>query len=129
MNRNIRNTNQRSVILSNVLSRKDHPSADDIYLSIHEKYPTISRGTVYRNLKLLADQGKILHISVPNTADRFDSTLNKHYHFVCEVCKKVYDIDVPYMKSLDKQINNIDGFLIKDYDLVFKGICPECRKK
>lgn len=50
-----RNTRQRQLVLDTVRSRRDHPTAEQIYQSVHQVDAHISRGTVYRNLNLLCD--------------------------------------------------------------------------
>ena len=51
---------QRESIKANLMSRRDHPTADALYASIREEFPNISLGTVYRNLNLLVETGEIL---------------------------------------------------------------------
>ena len=41
-----RNTRQRKLILEVVRSMNDHPTADEIYLAVHERDEHIGRGTV-----------------------------------------------------------------------------------
>lgn len=50
---------QRESIRECLKNRKDHPTADAVYVTISKDYPKISLGTVYRNLNLLADMGEI----------------------------------------------------------------------
>ena len=57
-----RNTRQRKIVLEAVQEHHDHPSADQIYLEIRAKDPRISRGTVYRNLNVLSEEGQITHV-------------------------------------------------------------------
>ena len=40
---------QRQVIKDFLMSRKDHPTADVVYMNVRQEYPNISLGTVYRN--------------------------------------------------------------------------------
>ena len=48
---------QRESIKACLMNRHDHPTADAIYASIREEFPSISLGTVYRNLNLLVELG------------------------------------------------------------------------
>ena len=41
---------QRESIRECLKNRKDHPTADAVYVTISKDYPKISLGTVYRNL-------------------------------------------------------------------------------
>ena len=119
-----RNTKQRQIILDAVRSRMDHPGAEQIYNQVHAVDPKISMGTVYRNLALLAEEGKILAIRLPD-ADRFDLTTGAHNHFVCEKCGRVFDVDIDYDSSLDERCTE-SGFVIHSHQTVFSGVCPEC---
>ena len=60
-----RNSKQRQLVLEAVKARCDHPTADQIYLDVRAQDDKISRGTVYRNLGLLSDEGQISQVRVP----------------------------------------------------------------
>ena len=62
--KNTRYSYQREVIYNNVMSRKDHPTAEQIYEDVKKEIPNISLGTVYRNLNFLSDEGKILKVDL-----------------------------------------------------------------
>ena len=95
-------------------------------MKIREVYPNISLGTVYRNLNLLADQGEIVKINCRDGSDRFDGNPNPHYHFLCNQCGKVTDIE---MESID-HINVIAGAKfsgkIEGHVTFFYGTCQQC---
>ena len=122
-----KNTKQRGLVLDAVRARRDHPSADDISLDVQQKDPRISRGTVYRNLSVLVENGDIMHVKVP-AADRFDLRLDKHYHLICTECGKVVDADIPYCEEYDRRVGEQTGFTVERHRTVFEGLCPECRK-
>lgn len=121
-----RDTRQRRLVLDTLRSMGNHPSADQIYLSVREHDPKISRGTVYRNLNLLSDNGEVLHIRVPG-ADRFDHRTDPHYHVICMTCGLVCDADIPYCEQYDPQTEAATGFTIRQHRTVFEGTCPECQ--
>lgn len=124
-----RNTIQRSLVFEAVNRLKCHATADEIYDAIIEKHPNISRATVYRNLNLLSDMGEIRKIEVPGGADRFDHLCHDHCHVRCEKCGRVFDVDIDYISGLEQNIKNTHGFEFTGYDILFRGICPECQKK
>lgn len=123
-----RNTVQREIILQTVLGMDNHPSADEVYAKLRPENPSISRATVYRNLELLARQGKILHIRTPRGADCFDFNINDHHHLRCEVCRRVFDIDVSDVPKIDYDKIDSEGYLINGYNISFYGICPKCQE-
>lgn len=121
-----RMTRQKRVILKVLRSTKSHPTADWIYEQARKEIPDISLGTVYRNLNLLKEAGEIMELSYGSTYRRFDGNPENHYHFHCQECGKVIDIDLPMQYDLDEYIKKNQGHLVKTHRLEFYGICKEC---
>ena len=124
-----RNTVQRDMVLAAVQQLHHHPTAEEIYHAVSSRYANIGKGTVYRNLNLLAEVGEIQKISVPDAADRFDFNTASHYHLKFSSCDRVYDVDMAYQQDIVSKIRNTNGFLIQRHDIVFQGICPECNEQ
>ena len=121
---------QREDLLSVLKNSKSHPTAEELYNSIKEKIPSVSRWTVYRNLKDLVDEGYIIKISMAGGADRYDYIHKKHNHIICKYCGMVkdfeYDFDLKNVKlSVIKQ-TEMDPLL--DGVIVY-GICGKCKEK
>lgn len=123
-----RNTIQLSLVLDTVSTLPGHASADEVYAEIIREHPHISRGTVYRNLNRLSETGQIRKISMPGGADCFDHHCHEHYHVRCEKCGRVFDVDMVALKGLQEKIRDTHGFEFTGYDIIFRGICPDCRK-
>ena len=123
-----RNTRQRQLVLDEVRSRRDHPTAEQIFQNVHALDPHISRGTVYRNLNLLCDNQEIFRV-VMSDCDRFDLRTNPHYHMRCVICGCVRDVDSPYDREYDAALAQKTGDQILRHRLVVEGICPDCQKK
>ncbi|MBR7081225.1 MAG: transcriptional repressor [Oscillospiraceae bacterium] len=124
-----RNTIQRALVLKTVRKLKSHPTAEEVYTEVAKEHPTISRGTVYRNLNHLASSGEIKSREIPCGANCYDHRCDDHYHAKCLRCGKVFDVDMEYIPDLGKNINDTHGFEFSGYDLVFKGVCAECKKR
>lgn len=121
-----RETKQRQLVLNAVRARCDHPSAEQICDDVHSTNTHISRGTVYRNLNLLCEEGEISHVRVPG-ADRYDLRTDPHDHIFCLKCKKVCDAPYPYKPDPDEEIEKRSGYRIIRHLLVFEGICAQCQ--
>lgn len=119
-------TKQRELILDAVMQSDTHPTADELFQQIRTKLPKISLATVYRNLNMLAGDGVIRKIEMPDMPDRFDWRMTVHDHLVCDCCGKVFDFTLS--DALDKQIEQVSGMKVKHYSLVAKGLCEECSK-
>jgi Fe2+ or Zn2+ uptake regulation protein len=124
----LRRTKQREAILKVLRGVNSHPTADWIYEEVRKEIPNISLGTVYRNLKLLRESGEILEVDLSGTFSRFDGNPDNHYHFRCEKCGHVFDVDEPVNKELDERVARKTGFKISYHRLEFRGLCKECQK-
>lgn len=122
-----RNTIQKALILRAVCELKRHLTADEVYEFVKRDHPSIGKGTVYRNLAILTEEGAIRKVEVPDGSDRFDFTLKNHYHVRCVKCGEVFDVDMDEIPDLQKKIHDTHGMEFLTYDFFFKGICPECR--
>jgi len=121
-----RNTVQRQIILEVVKELHIHPTVEEIYSKIYKNHPTISKATIYRNLRLLAERGEIRQVALPDDVDRFDERTDQHYHFKCKVCGGLSDVDVESLASIDETVRQKYGFQVDEHDVVFRGICKKC---
>ena len=124
-----RNTIQKDLVRNTVYEMRRHVTANEVYEFIKEAYPTIGKGTVYRNLDILVEEGALRKVEVPNGPNRFDFTLKNHYHVKCIKCGEIFDVDMDQIPDLLERIHNTHGIEFVDYDISFKGICPKCREK
>ncbi len=120
---------QRDALLTLLKSTRSHPSADWLYTELKKEFPNISLGTVYRNLALLADNGSILKIATSSQKEHFDGFTNPHYHFVCNACDSIYDVELDNTEFLDKSVEQELGAEVDSHSLVFYGVCSECKKR
>ena len=122
---------QRESIKNYLMTTREHPTADEVYMEVKQEFPNISLGTVYRNLNLLTDIGDAVKISTPNGGDRFDGRLEPHNHFLCTKCGRLLDLDLD-MHSIDEvnrlAAENFDG-IITSSSTLFYGECSDCIKK
>jgi Fe2+ or Zn2+ uptake regulation protein len=119
-----RMTNQKRIILEYLKSTKDHPSAEMIFKKVKKKLPQISLGTVYRILNEFKEEGKI--VEIPEKVSRFDGNTLPHAHFICQKCKRIYDVfeDFKILKKKKLKVGKINNFQI-----FFYGICKKCSRK
>ena len=126
-----RKTKQREVILRLLRATNSHPTADEIYQQVRGKILNISKGTVYRNLKVLQGMGLVSRLELEGVSvGRFDANPSSHYHFRCEKCARVFDIDIPVStdEKLKQHIARITGHIVSYHRLEFHGICYTCKR-
>ena len=116
---------KRNAILTCLRQTCTHPSAEDVHRMLQAEHPDISLATVYRNLKLLESEGLILKITTGDS-DRFDGHTHSHYHFTCNDCMKVLDLEIADTDFCTLP-RDFDG-VITGHSLMFFGLCSKCKK-
>ena len=122
-----RKTKQKEAILEVLRGTNSHPTADWVYNEVRKDIPNISLGTVYRNLRLLCESGEILELDLCGTLARFDARKENHYHFRCEECGRVSDVDMPVDEEIDRRATQNTGFRVSYHRLEFRGVCQGCQ--
>ena len=124
-----RNTIQKDLVRNAVCEMKRHVTANEVYEFVKESCPTIGKGTVYRNLDILVEEGNLRKVEVSDGPNRFDLTLKNHYHVRCVNYGEISDVDMDEILGLLEKIHDTYGTDFLEYDILFKGICPKCQKK
>ena len=122
-----RNTVQQQIIFETLKKLKIHPTIDEIYAVIYQEHPSISKTTVYRNLRQLATNGMIRQVSFPDGLERYDGCMDQHYHFNCKHCGGIIDVDIAYLAEINDVVEGKYGFQVDAHDVVFSGICLKCK--
>ena len=120
---------QRQLIWDAGTQGGGHPSAEELYQRLKPDNPALSLATVYRNLRQLAESGLLLKINTTDGADHFDHRCDAHYHAGCLRCGRVFDVELRQPPQLEKLLGDTHGFAVSGYDLLFRGVCPECGGK
>ena len=122
-----RETRQRELILSVVQSTMDHPTADWVYRQARRRLPRISLGTVYRNLKWLAEHGLIREVHAGGHPARYDGNTGHHYHIRCVGCGRVNDLPMSVDRRLEQEAGRAMNYRIFGHQVEVQGLCPPCQ--
>lgn len=122
----IRPSYTRLKIYSYLKDSEDHPTVDMIYQDLVDKLPTLSKTTVYNVLSLFMDQKLVKSVNTSASEMRFELAHLPHSHFKCDTCGVIYDIPMIKVNYDEKQLQ---GFAIKEEEVLLIGTCPNCRAK
>ena len=125
---NIRITPQRYGILEYLIEHDSHPTADEIYKALSDRFPSMSVATVYNNLRLFTEIGFVKEMRFGDASSRFDFATTEHYHAVCENCSKVEDVYYPGLEDVESVTADLTGFKITHHRLEIYGLCMDCQK-
>lgn len=112
---------QRIAILNYMESHPTHPTVENIYIALSASMPTLSKTTIYNTLTLFAEQGLVDRFMTNDEAMHFDANCERHTHFKCQKCGKIFDFPLPKIQAPE-----MPGFIVMDMKLFYYGICRDC---
>ena len=115
----VRPTAQRLAIASYVLHTERHPSADEVRAQVREAFPMISRATVYNTLNLFVDRGLLQALVLTEGQVVFDPNVERHHHFIDDDTGEIYDL--PWRTLTVSRVNQLEGFDVRDYQVLLRG--------
>lgn len=120
-------TIQRYAVLEYLYEHRDHPTAEDIYRGLKRKLPTISRATVYNTLELFKKHGLVREVIVEKERARYDYLVERHIHFLCRRCGRLYDLEAVKCPLLEQEF--VEGHRLEECRPYLVGTCRDCLKE
>ena len=122
-----RKTIQRDAIKGAFL-RKNRPLRIDEILRIGRlSVKSLNQATVYRNLKLLVEDGWLRTVRHPSLGVYYERVDNAHhYHFHCHTCDRLFE--VPGC-ALNEMKSSPPGFVVEQHEVFVFGICASCMQE
>ena len=130
-------TASREAILNILAQSAEHLSAEDIYIKVHAKKPSIGLTTVYRTLELLVNIGMVAKFDFGDGRARFEllqgpKCVKYHHHLVCTGCSRI----IEYSDFINEELANLEiiqeklskkyDFLITNHLVQYCGLCSKC---
>jgi Fur family peroxide stress response transcriptional regulator len=121
-------TPQRILIFQELMSRTDHPTAEDLYSAVKQVHATISFNTVYHTLQALTEKEMVSVIRPVVDAARYDPITDLHGHFMCSKCKRIEDqlMEDPNLKQMDSDMKASGRYWIVQSQILWVGLCEAC---
>lgn len=117
-------TQQRQQVYDVLLARRDHPTAEEVFLRSKKAMPEISMATVYNCLDALVKTGVVRQVKVERGAARFCPNMHEHWHFHCNECGGVFDVDLP--EAACASLPAPKGFKVDHFEIAAHGVCSAC---
>lgn len=120
-------TPQRRTIFEVLEGVTHHPSAEQVFDEVRRRLPDVSLATVYKTLKELVRMGELQELNYHGDRSRFDPRVDAHSHVTCRACGRVEDVEW-CLDRLDLPPAFHGDFEVDRYEIVFHGMCGDCRK-
>ena len=125
----LRITRQRAVILE-IIRRRGHLDADEVYRQARERQPRLSLSTVYRSLQLLKRLGLVEEVHFDEAHHHYEVKPSaEHHHLVCLGCGRVVEFRYPLTRYVKRSVPEAKGFEIVDAEFRVTGYCSRCRQE
>ena len=121
-----RRSAQRDRLYSLIKESKRHPTAKWLLEQMSTYFPSINEGNLYRNIRILIDEGHIVARTFDDNTEHYDAITTNHYHFVCSRCGKIIDIDIDVTQCVPKEIQQRLPHRIDTHTIQFFGVCEDC---
>jgi len=119
-------TKQRQVVYDILMDKLDHPTANDVFLRVKERMPTISLATVYNCLETMTQCGLVRQVNLDREPSRYCANLKEHGHFYCNNCGDVIDVHLAQKHSPKEVLELPVGSKVESYEISIRGVCPAC---
>lgn len=116
---------QREVIYETLKGTTAHPDVETILAMVKDKLPGVGVATVYRNLRALVDDGKVVTLETSLGSIHYDADVSDHAHFVCRCCGRISDLFIGL--PLTETVENL-GYKVEQEKSILYGLCPDCAK-
>ncbi|HEY5910199.1 MAG TPA: transcriptional repressor [Verrucomicrobiae bacterium] len=115
-------TPQRHRVYAVLLAKRDHPTAEQVFIRAKHEMPEISLATVYNCLDALVKCGLARQVTVERGPTRFCPNMQEHCHFYCDGCHGIFDISLPAQMGTAMP----RGFRAERFEVTIRGRCPAC---
>jgi Fur family transcriptional regulator, peroxide stress response regulator len=120
-------TPQRQHVYDVLMQKRNHPTAEEVFIRAKRAMPEISHATVYNCLDALVKCGLVRQVQLDRGATRFCPNMHEHCHFYCDACDMVFDVDLP--AKMQPGVSLPKGFKAQRYEIAIHGTCQDCAKK
>jgi Fur family transcriptional regulator, peroxide stress response regulator len=120
----LRSTPQRELIYNVLIKKRDHPTADEVFVRVKAEMPAISLATVYNCLETLVQCDLVRAVNFERGPTRYCPNLRPHAHFHDEATGATHDIDLP--AGLIDQVKSVlpAEFDATSVEIIFRGKAP-----
>jgi Fur family transcriptional regulator, peroxide stress response regulator len=121
-----RRSDQRERIFRHIQEAADHPTAREVFQAIKGDIPSLGAGNLYRNLKILVEEGRLVIRQFTDGVERYDAITSAHYHLLCTHCGRVSDFTMPHQPCVEKEAQRHTKAIITGHTIQFTGLCAAC---
>lgn len=131
LDRGLKSTRQRQVILDTFLEVDGHVAVDELLVRVQAHMPSVGYATVYRTLKLFVEAGVAHERRFGDGQARYEPvrTDEHHDHLICMDCGHIFEFEDPIIEERQAQVALEHGIRLVSHRHDIYGSCstgPAC---
>jgi Fur family ferric uptake transcriptional regulator len=123
----LRATRQRISALRILRRLRTHPTPAELHARLLDLHENLSQKTVYEILDALVQAGLASRVTAVGEPYRYEARPEPHYHAVCRVCGRLYDVPASANPQIRGRTQLPEGFRVETLDVTIRGVCLRCR--
>ena len=125
----IRITPQRQLIIEYLIDTDTHPTVDEIYHGITQRYGALSLATIYNNLNVLVKAGLVEEMKFNGVTSRYDYNHHQHFHILCVECGQIEDVHFDHVQPIIDAAKEQTKYQVFHLNIELHGLCSKCQEK
>lgn len=130
LERGLKSTRQRSLIIDTFFRMGGHLSVEDVWSRVRAQDSKVSVATVYRTMKLLAESGLAHARNFGDGQTRYEAAAGRHHHdhLICTRCGTIVEFENDRIEALQDGIARRHGFKVSSHKMELYGLCRNCQR-
>jgi Fe2+ or Zn2+ uptake regulation protein len=120
-------TKQRQAVLQVIRESDEHLTANEVFERARQLLPGIAFATVYNSLRYLKNERLIGEVRFGADCTRYDRTLKRHDHAICNDCGRLVDLELKIPDELIREAAKRSKYEPGSVEVTLRGLCPECK--
>ena len=123
-------TPQRLAVMEYMFTTPGHSSVAQVFSAVSKTLRSLSLSTVYDTLEVLRREGVVELVWPVCKECYYQIADDSHFHLVCSKCNRVQDFPADALPRLVEHLSRLSratGFTIERANILFLGLCPDCR--
>jgi Fur family ferric uptake transcriptional regulator len=119
-----RNTKQKEAIRAAFVAADRPLSHEEVRALAQGEIAGLSVATVYRNVRLLVEDGWLVAVEIPGAPTRYEvAGKEHHHHFQCNLCGRLYELPGC---TIELKPRLPRGFRSTGHEFFAYGVCAAC---
>jgi Fur family transcriptional regulator, peroxide stress response regulator len=117
-----------AAVLALMETREHHAwTLEDLHSALAERGASGDFSSIFRAAEKLVAEGTLCKVMLDDGRARFELVAAHHDHLHCTACDQLVPVPCVIKRGAFAALEARTGVAISDHQLIFSGLCPNCR--